>query len=421
MLARLAADRGRYLEPPAANIDDLMRAAAFAERAHSLAVADLQHFTSKCEHARLAAKLFTDDATKKALEEATKKLADADTALGAAQAALATANANYSAVGVVYPRESTGRRLALARWIADRRNPLTARVLVNHVWLRHFGRPLVSTVFDFGLNGKPPTHPELLDWLAVEFMERGWSLRSLHRAIVLSAAYQRDSVAADALATNRQIDPDNRFLWRANTRRMEAEVVRDSLLHLAGSLEPALGGPDIDNKTADTTFRRSLYYRHANEKRVTFLELFDQSGVAEGYQRTESVVPQQALALLNSEFANREAARLADQIATVAEADVQRFVQVAFETILGRAAADAEVATCLAFLARHSRSGRQDVAAASGEDVGVGGGSAVAAPQDTPPKAAAITANSSESAAAARARASLIHALLNHNDFLAIR
>ncbi|MBX9790581.1 MAG: DUF1553 domain-containing protein [Pirellulales bacterium] len=418
LTARLAADQGRYLDPPAANIEDLMRGAANAERAHAVAAAELQRHIAQREHDRLAAKPLADEATKKSLAEAAAKLADADKALEAARAALASTGVNYSSVGSTYPRESTGRRLALARWIADRRNPLTARVLVNHVWLRHFGRPLVSTVFDFGMNGKPPTHPELLDWLAVELMEQGWSIKSLHRMIVLSVAYRRDS-AADSLASNLQIDPDNRYLWRANTRRMEAEVVRDSLLYLAGSLELNAGGPEIDQKTADTTSRRSLYYRHANEKRVTFLELFDQAGVGEGYQRTESVVPQQALALLNSEFAHREARLLADRLGAVAAADQRRFIGLAFETVLGRAATDAELATCLEFLTRHFGARSQDVAAAESESDGVGGASAVAAPQTATPENSAGA--NSPSPDVARARASLVHALFNHNDFLAIR
>ena len=422
ILARLAADRVRYLDPQASNVDELMRTAARAEREHALAAAELQVLLTQRDHAKLAAKPLADDATKKALDTAAQALADATKAVDAARAALASIDGNYSAVGVTYPRESTGRRAALARWITDRGNPLTARVLVNQVWMRHFGRPLVSTVFDFGLNGKPPTHPELLDWLATEFMESGWSIKSLHRAIVLSAAYQRDSVAtADALASNRALDPDNRLLWRAHTRRMEAEVVRDSLLYLAGSLDPAHGGPDIDSKTADASFRRSLYYRHANEKRVTFLELFDQVGVAEGYQRTESVVPQQALALLNSEFANREAARLADRLGEIAGTDQQRFIASAFETILGRDATAGEIATCLDYLARHAGTGEHDVAADTDNAVpaGVGGGSSVAAPQVAKPEGA--NSASTLSPTLVRARANLIHALLNHNDFLAIR
>src|SRR5207237_5963542 len=129
----------------------------------------------------------------------------------------------------------------LAQWIASRANPLTARVAVNHVWGRHFGRPLVDTVFDFGRNGQRPTHPELLDWLAVEFMERGWSMKHLHRLIVTSNAYRM----ASAGASPQSADPDNRWLWQFPRRRVEAEVVRDSVLHAAGELDTQMGGLDL--------------------------------------------------------------------------------------------------------------------------------------------------------------------------------
>src|SRR5262249_33179522 len=125
-----------------------------------------------------------------------------------------------------FPKNSSGRRLALARWITSKDNPLAARVAVNHIWLRHFGAPLVGTVFDFGKHGQPPTHPALLDWLAVEFMERGWSMKRMHRLIVTSTAYRMDSSSEPTAAA---LDPDNRWLWRMNVRRMEAETVRDSL------------------------------------------------------------------------------------------------------------------------------------------------------------------------------------------------
>ena len=110
--------------------------------------------------------------------------------------------------GPIYPATSTGRRLALARWIADRENPLTARVAVNHIWMRHFGAPLVPTVFDFGLNGKPPTHPALLDWLAVEFMDRGWSMKALHRLIVTATPTGMRSIRPGPTDPNLAIDPD---------------------------------------------------------------------------------------------------------------------------------------------------------------------------------------------------------------------
>src|SRR5262249_18036599 len=125
-----------------------------------------------------------------------------------------------------YPHTSSGRRLALAKWIADRDNPLTARVAMNHLWLRHFGAAIVPSVFDFGRNGQRPTHPALLDWLATEFMLHNWSMKHMHRLMVTSAVYRMD-VQSDP--TNASRDPDNCYLWRGNTRRMEAEAVRDAV------------------------------------------------------------------------------------------------------------------------------------------------------------------------------------------------
>src|SRR5207302_4732255 len=125
-----------------------------------------------------------------------------------------------------YPATSSGRRRALALWMTERKNPLTARVAVNHIWTRHFARPLVETVFDFGRNGKKPSHPELLDWLAVEFMDSGWSMKHLHRVIVTSQAYRLSS-GPSTDHPNLARDADNRYLWRFNSHRLEAEIVRD--------------------------------------------------------------------------------------------------------------------------------------------------------------------------------------------------
>src|SRR5262249_47663734 len=141
------------------------------------------------------------------------------------------------------------------------------------------------------------THPELLDWLASEFMKEGWSLRNLHRLIVTSAAYRRDS-SPDPVGLAK--DPENVLLWRLNVRRMEAEAVRDAVLYASGSLDATRGGPELDQNSALTTFRRSIYYRHAPEKQAEFLRLFDAANQNECYERSESINPQQALALANS-------------------------------------------------------------------------------------------------------------------------
>src|SRR5262249_3240544 len=125
-----------------------------------------------------------------------------------------------------YSTTSTGRRLAFAKWVANRDNPLTARVAVNHIWLRHFGQAIVPSVFDFGRNGQGPSHPALLDWLAVELMEHKWSTKHLHRLIVTSSGYR---MATTPDAADLAKDPDNRYLWRMNSRRLEAEAVRDGI------------------------------------------------------------------------------------------------------------------------------------------------------------------------------------------------
>src|SRR5262249_27743626 len=149
----------------------------------------------------------------------------------------------YSSFSPEYPPTSTGRRRALAEWLTSRKNPLTARVAVNHIWSRHFHMPLVASVYDFGRNGASPTHPELLDWLAAELMESDWSMKHVHRLIVTSAAYRRLSSSGGA-AQNAAADPENKFLWRMNAGRMESEVIRDSLLACAGRLDLRFGGQE---------------------------------------------------------------------------------------------------------------------------------------------------------------------------------
>ena len=240
-----------------------------------------------------------------------------------------------------YPATSTGRRLAFARWITDRSNPLTARVAVNHLWGRHFGRAIVPSVNDFGRNGQRPSHPALLDWLAAEFMERGWSMKAIHRLIVTSATYRQDSKPD---ATDLARDPDNIFLWRWTPRRAEAEVVRDCLFAVAGSLDSRMGGPAIDHHAGLTVPRRSLYFQHAAEKQMEFLQIFDGAGVTECYRRKESILPQQALALANSDLSLRQARRLARVLSNEVGSDSAGFVTAAFEHVLGRGPTDAEAA-----------------------------------------------------------------------------
>jgi hypothetical protein len=244
-----------------------------------------------------------------------------------------------------YPEQSTGRRLAFARWIASEENPLTARVAMNHVWLRHFGRGLVTTPENFGAGGNPPSHPELLDWLAAEFMARGWDMKSMHRLILNSAAYRMASTPDE---TNLQIDPDNINLWRMPSRRLDAELVRDNLLHVAGDLDQTMGGPEIDHEAGLTSRRRSVYLRIAAEKEVEFLRIFDGPTATECYQRHSTVMPQQALALGNSKIALAQARSLAAKLRPVEAPDA--FLERAFELVLARAPTPEERQACAEFL-----------------------------------------------------------------------
>jgi hypothetical protein len=343
--ARIAADSARASKDG----ERLARAASKAERAAALAAA---------EEAVALAELARARAPASARKVAEAKLAAARRTRDAAHKALAGDSTKYTPLGPTYPSRSTGRRKALALWLTDPANPLPARVAVNHVWRWHFGRPLVETVADFGRNGKPPSHPELLDWLAAEFVESGWSLKHLHRLIVTSDAYRRHS-AAGALAANLKADPEDRWLWRFPRRRVEAEVVRDCLLAVAGELDQTMGGQPLDNREAETARRRSLYLTiHPEEGgRPRFLELFDAPDPCDCYRRTESVMPQQALALTNSALVQRLSgglarALLAEVAARPAEEQRAALVRAAFARVLSRAPTAREQALCESFLAR---------------------------------------------------------------------
>jgi len=281
---------------------------------------------------------------------------------------------------------STGRRTALAEWIADARNPLTARVAVNHVWNRHFGAPLVPTVFDFGRKGTPPADPELIDWLASDWVAHGWSFKHLHRQIVTSAAYRMSSSLRGAESELTR-DPDNRWWWRRLPLRLEAQAVRDALWVHAGELDATRGGPPVPPESQDTSRRRSLYFHHSNNHRNLFLTTFDDALVKECYRREQSIVPQQALALLNSGLVHEVAPQIAARLtARVSPGDDRAFIHEAFRVILGFAPNAAETDAALKTLATLS-----------------------------PPSPKGPTA------APLRAREQLIWALLNHTDFVTLR
>jgi hypothetical protein len=293
--------------------------------------------------------------------------------------------------------------LALARWIASRQNPLTARVAVNHIWLRHFGSALVPSEDNFGLNGKLPSNPALLDWLAIKFMEQNWSMKALHRLILTSNTYRMQSGTGAASEKNIAIDLENVYLWRMNPHRMEAEEVRDSLLAVAGQLDATMGGPEIDENAGQTSHRRSIYFREAPDLEVTLLKIFDGPSPIECYMRGESVVPQQALALVNSKLSSDMAVALSSKLSqSVREDSNEAFGRAAFETVLGRTPTRQELTECIGFL--HSQTellGHPEKLTAWRE----------VAPADVP---AAISARQ-------RARQDLVQALFNQNDFVTVR
>jgi hypothetical protein len=410
--AKLAADEAKYATPPRADAVTLALAAGRAERLSTALNAEIPAFEARNALAKLQAIAKTKGATKpsfKALADAASKVALHGATLQAAKAAVDKPSPNYTPIAKVYPAQSTGRRTALANWITSRDNPLAARVAANHIWMRHMGSPIVPTVFDFGLNGKPPTNPALLDWLATELRDHNWSMKHLHRLIATSATYRMRSddgpAGADQTIANRKSDPDNVYLWHANLRRMEAEVVRDSVLAVGGSLDGAMGGPDIDYEEGLKSPRRSVYFRHAHEKQMTFLKLFDAASPNECYRRDQSVMPQQALAMANSPLSFAQSRKLAGRVTAETGGDINpigAFVTNAFERVLGRGPTDTERQACDTFLREQSDrlSKRSELEAFTAGDSGP-------VPPSWDP--------------AQRARENLVHVLLNHNDFVTIR
>jgi hypothetical protein len=389
--ARIAADRAKFASAPpslAGGADELAKAASRAEREAAAKQAELVLLQAQQSLAALAASAAADP---KKLQ-ATQQMTTARAALEKARAALADPKpAGYAPLSAVYASHSTGRRRALAEWIASPQNPLTARVAVNHIWLRHFQQPLVASVYDFGRNGALPTHPELLDWLAVEFMKSGWSMKHMHRLIVTSAAYRRASALESAVAE--AADPDNRWLRRMTAGRMEAEVLRDSILFCAGNLDSTFGGQELENDVALATRRRSLYYSCQPEAggKSELGALFDAADAGECYRRTRSIVPQQALALTNSQLIHEQSAALAERLwAAFAQSGTPHpfdFITAAYEQILTRPPSADERQLCENFLARQTDLLRSRMVPEA-ED---------------------------------RARHGLIRVLFNHNDFLTIR
>jgi mono/diheme cytochrome c family protein len=408
--ARVVAEKAKFAGAAESDMQNLALAASRAERAVAAAKAAQALLEAEQQLARVRAAephpATEVAAPSPALAEAEKKLTEARQALTSAQAALENPDGKYAPLGEQFPATSTGRRAALARWIADAKNPRTARIAVNHIWLRHFGQALVPTVENFGLNGQPPTHPELLDWLTAELVENGWRMKPIHRLIVLSATYRLSSADGAAGQLNRRIDPENLYLWRMNSRRLEAEAVRDCVLAAAETLDRTRGGPEIHEGDGQTVLRRSLYFRLTPNDKMKFLELFDAADPNACYRRRESVVPQQALALMNSALALDQGRELAARLTReVGENDDENtntaYVVAAFEQVLSRAPTDAEREKCLAFLRDSARIAQDPTLTAF-----PAGGQTKRSPAREPHL---------------RARENLIHVLFNHNDFVTVR
>ncbi|MBI3839305.1 MAG: DUF1553 domain-containing protein, partial [Planctomycetia bacterium] len=312
-------------------------------------------------------------------------------------------------------RATSGRRLALARWLTGDKNPLTARVLVNRVWMHHFGRGLVNTPADFGRLGEKPSHPELLDWLAHDFMAGGWKLKRLHKMIMTSAAYRQSSARDPARA---ELDPDDRLYWRMPVRRLDAEALRDRILATSGVLNRKMFGPAVpvkedavgqvvvgvdppvgtpDPPVGHEAFRRSLYIQVRRSQPLAMLHVFDLPVMETNCERrTVSTVATQSLMLMNSDFILQQAGYFAARIRKEAAGDPSKQVMAAWQLAFARAPEPRELERALAFLAA------QAAPAAAPMQAGA-----------NPPSAAASAADPSVDALA-----SLCQILLSTNEFL---
>ncbi len=246
------------------------------------------------------------------------------------------------------PFERGSGRLELAEAIASQENPLTARVLVNRVWLLHFGRGLVDTPSDFGLRSEPPTHPELLDWLADAFVAGGWSLKRLHRLILLSAVYQQ--AGADRAAA-RAVDPENRLLWRFPRGRLDFEAMRDSLLQVAGVLDLKMGGPPVELTEPPFPTRRTVYGFVERQNLPALFRTFDFANPdAHSPQRFTTTVPQQALFLMNSSFVAELARKLAGREEARASATAGDRLRALYRLALSREPSEEELTSAARFI-----------------------------------------------------------------------
>jgi Protein of unknown function (DUF1553) len=260
------------------------------------------------------------------------------------------------------------RRAALAHWITNPDNPLTRRVIVNRLWHWHFGKGIVDTPSDFGFGGGRPSHPELLDFLAKELVERNWSLKSMHRLILTSETYRQASYVDDADRSQaaRKIDADNRLLWRQNPRRLEAESIRDAVLFVSGKLSHESGGPGFEDFTYQEAYapiytyitadepklwRRSIYrytVRTTPNRFLTTLDCPDPANFTP--KRLTTTTPLQSLALYNNEFMLRQSRYLAERIERDTSNDVSVQINRAFQLAFGRQPTEQESRLAMNFV-----------------------------------------------------------------------
>jgi hypothetical protein len=267
--------------------------------------------------------------------------------------------------------KTSGRRRALAAWLGSPENPLTARVMVNRIWSHHFGNGIVATLDNFGKMGELPTNPQLLDWLAVEFMQRGWSVKQMHRLIMTSEAYRMSSQYQDSADAVQ--DPENRYLWRYPIQRLDAEIVRDAILATSGALDLTIGGPPVfphipaeilasmtegiwkKEEDGPQAWRRSVYVYRKRGLVFPMFEVFDlpDQNTSCG-RRNVSTVPTQALTLLNDAFVLRQAKLFADRVTEAAPGDSIKQVDLAYRIALSRSPREDEAKLAADFLSKRT-------------------------------------------------------------------
>ena len=240
---------------------------------------------------------------------------------------------------------STGRRTELARWIGDGNNPLTMRVFVNRIWQQHFGQGIAATASDFGKLGLAPTHPELLDWLTVEFVENNFSVKHLHRLILASSTWQQSAHHPNA-ARQQTVDPSDDFLWRSRIRRLSAEQIRDAMLTCSGELQQKVGGPSVDAKTP----RRAVYVKSFRNTPDAFMAAFDiANGLQSTSERTSTTTPVQSLLMINGEYPLARAKSFAVRVSKLFSTPEEQII-AAIGMAWGRRPTNEELAWSLDFL-----------------------------------------------------------------------